>query len=207
VADVALGYGRAATINIVESTETLSAIDASATDVPEPTQLRDEESIDNVDRSSNSGAGQVLSVEEYAELRKARALEALDAGRALESEGVPESLASTSPGIAPEAPTNAGQEEREDDTPRQPSLAAIKEWLDAQNSMAEEAFEPTLGYGKSRALHAGLDLVSKRRLQMIEAMATFGSEDSAALELRPQRKIDAKTYELLTAVEPMRFSA
>jgi hypothetical protein len=50
------------------------------------------------------------------------------------------------------------------------------------------------------ALHASLDLVSQRRLQMIEAMAGFTPDSGASLELRPQRRIDAKTYELRTAV-------
>jgi hypothetical protein len=50
------------------------------------------------------------------------------------------------------------------------------------------------------ALHAPLDLVAQRRLQMIEAMASFTADSGANLELRPQRRIDAKTYELLTAV-------
>jgi hypothetical protein len=57
------------------------------------------------------------------------------------------------------------------------------------------------------ALHASLDLVARRRLQMIDAMATFCAEGSATLELQPQRRIDASTYQLLTAVSLGRNAA
>jgi hypothetical protein len=72
--------------------------------------------------------------------------------------------------------------------PRQEN-AADDEWLPAGNVVHTPS-----------ALHAGLDLVSRRRHQMIEAMASFAAESSASLELQPQRRIDSKTYELLTAV-------
>jgi hypothetical protein len=52
----------------------------------------------------------------------------------------------------------------------------------------------------SGALHASLALVSQRRLQMVEAMASFSAENAASLELRPHRRIDPATAELLTPV-------
>jgi len=56
----------------------------------------------------------------------------------------------------------------------------------------------------SSALHASLDLVSKRRLQMIDAMASFSAQGAAQLELQPHRTIDPKTLELLTSMPTMR---
>jgi Ca2+-binding RTX toxin-like protein len=50
------------------------------------------------------------------------------------------------------------------------------------------------------ALHAQLDLVARRRLQMIDAMASFSAEGAAVLELQPRRHVDPRTLEFLTAV-------
>jgi hypothetical protein len=67
--------------------------------------------------------------------------------------------------------------------------------------MAQDGWEPEAASPSApSALHADLDLVARRHLQMIEAMATFGAEGSATLELQPHRRIDGRTYELLTAV-------
>lgn len=56
------------------------------------------------------------------------------------------------------------------------------------------------------ALHAGLDSITRRRLQMIEAMASFSPEGAADLSLQPQRRIDAKTLELLTSVPTVKVA-
>ncbi len=50
------------------------------------------------------------------------------------------------------------------------------------------------------ALHASLSSITRRRLQMIDAMATFEPEAGAELALRPLRHVDARTLALLTAV-------
>jgi hypothetical protein len=57
------------------------------------------------------------------------------------------------------------------------------------------------------ALHSGLDSIARRRLQMIEAMASFSAEGAASLDLQPQRTIDPKTLELLTALPTTRSAA
>ena len=50
------------------------------------------------------------------------------------------------------------------------------------------------------ALHASLSSITRRRLQMIDAMSSFEPEGAAELALRPQRHVDARTLELLTSV-------
>jgi hypothetical protein len=50
------------------------------------------------------------------------------------------------------------------------------------------------------ALHAPLDLVARRRLQMVDALASFAPESAADLELRPNRHVDSRTLELMTSV-------
>jgi hypothetical protein len=50
------------------------------------------------------------------------------------------------------------------------------------------------------ALHAPLSLVARRRLQMIDALASFAPTDAAHLQLQPRRQIDSRTLELLTPV-------
>jgi hypothetical protein len=57
------------------------------------------------------------------------------------------------------------------------------------------------------ALHASLDSIARRRLLMIDAMSTFSTESSVMLELKPQRHVDARTLELLTAVSGVRSVA
>jgi hypothetical protein len=57
------------------------------------------------------------------------------------------------------------------------------------------------------ALHASLDTVARRRLQMIDAMASFPAESSTMLELQPHRRVDPHTLELLTAVSGARSAA
>ncbi|HEY3497012.1 MAG TPA: Ig-like domain-containing protein, partial [Polyangiaceae bacterium] len=54
------------------------------------------------------------------------------------------------------------------------------------------------------ALHASLDSVARRRLQMIDAMASFSAEKSSMLELQPQRTVDGRTLQMLTAVQGVR---
>jgi hypothetical protein len=54
------------------------------------------------------------------------------------------------------------------------------------------------------ALHASLDSVARRRLQMIDAMASFSAERSSMIELLPQRSVDGRTLEMLTAVQGVR---
>jgi Ca2+-binding RTX toxin-like protein len=50
------------------------------------------------------------------------------------------------------------------------------------------------------ALHMALSSTTRRRLQMIDAMASFEPQGSAELALRPQRHVDSRTLELLTTV-------
>ena len=54
------------------------------------------------------------------------------------------------------------------------------------------------------ALHASLDSVARRRLQMIDAMASFSAEKSSMLALQPHRTVDGRTLEMLTAVQGVR---
>jgi Ca2+-binding RTX toxin-like protein len=54
------------------------------------------------------------------------------------------------------------------------------------------------------ALHAALDSITRRRLQMIDAMAGFDGEGGAAeLSLRPHRHVDQRTLAMLTSVPQM----
>jgi Ca2+-binding RTX toxin-like protein len=80
-----------------------------------------------------------------------------------------------------------------------PQLAAISP--DMQDQEVGEAL-PVRG-----ALHASLDSVARRRLLMIDAMASFSAESSSMLELQPQRRVDARTLELLTTVAGVRSVA
>jgi Ca2+-binding RTX toxin-like protein len=76
------------------------------------------------------------------------------------------------------------------------------------NSLAEEdSVDSQIFAATTRgALHARLSLISKNRLQMIEAMATFEAEGTTGLDLRPHRHVDAKTLELLTSVSSTRYT-
>lgn len=98
------------------------------------------------------------------------------------------------------APTAAGS--AEDSPAAQDGAQSSHQFLPAhENAGAENAWEPqTPAASASGALHASLDLIARRRLQMIEAMASFSAESAASLELQPHRRIDPRTYELLTAV-------
>jgi hypothetical protein len=78
---------------------------------------------------------------------------------------------------------------------------------DRASPAADDAWEPSGLDDSTTALHASLDLVARRRLQMIDAMASFAPDAPAHLQLRPQRHIDAKTAELLTAVSLTRSVA
>jgi hypothetical protein len=92
-----------------------------------------------------------------------------------------------------------------DETPQslRRSPRSLQDWLrdiegtdDIDESLAE-----SVGQRAPSALHVSLDSVAKRRLQMIEAMASFDAEGAVHLSLHPSRRIDARTLELLTAVE------
>jgi Ca2+-binding RTX toxin-like protein len=63
------------------------------------------------------------------------------------------------------------------------------------------------GPARRDALTAPLDSVARRRLQMVDAMATFSAEGAPALELQPHRHVDARTLELLTAVAGLKSAA
>ncbi len=78
--------------------------------------------------------------------------------------------------------------------------------LDSQHVARSETWEYQ-GDPRQSALNASLDSVARRRLQMIDAMASFSNEGSATLELRPQRHVDSRTLELLTAVSGLRTAA
>ncbi|MGH8236199.1 MAG: cadherin domain-containing protein, partial [Steroidobacteraceae bacterium] len=82
--------------------------------------------------------------------------------------------------------------------------------LSAREPSSEDAAgaEPEFGPPQvaPSALHAGLDSITRRRLQMIEAMASFSVECAADLSLQPQRRVDAKTLELLTSVPTVKVA-
>ncbi len=71
---------------------------------------------------------------------------------------------------------------------------------------ASESWEYS-GTPAQGALHAGLSLVAQRRLQMIDAMASFSAEGASSLDLQPHRRVDSRTLELLTAVGGVRSAA
>jgi hypothetical protein len=71
--------------------------------------------------------------------------------------------------------------------------------LDRREGMDAE-WQPEAAATSGGALHAPLDLVARRRLQMIDALASFSPESAADLELRPHRRVDSRTLELLTPV-------
>jgi Ca2+-binding RTX toxin-like protein len=98
---------------------------------------------------------------------------------------------------APELATPPG-----DQSPNDPASDLPRSSGDASAEVWEYSATPTQG-----ALHAGLDSIARRRLQMIDAMASFSAEGASSLELRPQRRVDARTLELLTAVSGIRSAA
>jgi hypothetical protein len=86
-----------------------------------------------------------------------------------------------------------------------------RDWLQPDDSQTEtsaaDAWQATRPVVAPGALHNSLSSVTRRRLQMIEAMAGFTDDRGAAnLSLRPHRSIDARTLELLTSVSQARTS-
>jgi hypothetical protein len=86
---------------------------------------------------------------------------------------------------------------------------APRRWSDLGESAFAESDEVD-AIGASRAapsaLHDNLSSVVRRRLQMIEAMASFTPEGASMLELQPRRKVDPRTLELLTSVPEIRVA-
>jgi hypothetical protein len=78
--------------------------------------------------------------------------------------------------------------------PIEPATIESHEWLPQTQASARSA------------LHANLDLIGRRRLQMIDAMAGFAPPDSAELSLQPHRSVDARTLELLTSIPQMKVA-
>jgi len=76
----------------------------------------------------------------------------------------------------------------------------------AATAQPDEWFYNESGIQSQSALHASLDSVSRRRLQMIEAMASFSARDAADLELQPRRTIDPHTLQLLTSLPSIKVS-
>lgn len=68
-----------------------------------------------------------------------------------------------------------------------------------QQPAESDEWQPTLE-NQGGALHAPISLVARRRLQMIDALASFAPEGAAELALQPQRHVDSRTLELLTSV-------
>ncbi len=91
-------------------------------------------------------------------------------------------------------PNDAASRDSSNELYRSPSDTASDDWQYA-------------GTQTPGALHAGLGLVAQRRLQMIDAMASFSTEGAASLDLQPHRRVDARTLELLTAVGGVRSAA
>jgi Ca2+-binding RTX toxin-like protein len=91
-------------------------------------------------------------------------------------------------------PETAPPQERAAEQAPEPAMLESSEWL------------PQAAQASPSALHANLDLISRRRLQMIEAMAGFAPRDSAELSLQPQRSIDARTLQLLTSIPQMKVA-
>ena len=82
---------------------------------------------------------------------------------------------------------------------------AAPRFADAQSGQAWENETPPPA--APSALHTSLDSVARRRLQMIDAMASFSADDSGMLELMPRRRVDAQTLQLLTAVAGIKTAA
>lgn len=87
--------------------------------------------------------------------------------------------------------------EREGARPRPWRVADMK--FDEPRVTTDE-WSPEPANSAPAALHASLSSLSRRRLQMIDAMAGFEPEGSVDLALRPQRHVDSRTLELLTTV-------
>ncbi len=83
--------------------------------------------------------------------------------------------------------------------PRQRPWRVAEMKLDEPRITADE-WSPEPVNRAPAALHASLSSITRRRLQMIDAMASFEPEGAAELALRPQRHVDSRTLELLTSV-------
>jgi Ca2+-binding RTX toxin-like protein len=95
---------------------------------------------------------------------------------------------------------NDGDDDADRDALRRREWNWAQSWRDDRRTNTDELAATGDVAPEAGALHAPLELTAQRRLQMIEAMASFTADSGANLELRPQRRIDSKTYELLTAV-------
>jgi hypothetical protein len=82
---------------------------------------------------------------------------------------------------------------------------ALAQMLDAQ-SVELDVEVGAVSDTQASALHASLDSVARRRLQMVEAMAAFSAEGATDLQLMPNRRIDGRTLDLLTAVDTNRYA-
>jgi Ca2+-binding RTX toxin-like protein len=124
--------------------------------------------------------------------------------------GVPTVAATpASPSPMPEEPTFARSSNPE--VPAAPERSPAADETPAPHNSRGSA-PPTerweyQGLQSAGALHTSLDSVARRRLQMIDAMASFADESSAMLELQPHRHVNAHTLELLTAVAGVRTAA
>jgi hypothetical protein len=144
-------------------------------------------SIEDVDRSSDDD-------------RPARPSEAEKVTPPKSSVAAPE----TSESVAP-----LTSKERWDDfrTPRSnrsnrskwPSLENLRQ--PANDDEQWQGYQPA---AQRSASHSSSSARARQRLLMIEAMASFAPEDAANLSLTPNRRIDARTLELLTSVQPYR---
>jgi Ca2+-binding RTX toxin-like protein len=117
-------------------------------------------------------------------------------------------LAARVPG--PDATAFAGEQQlaaTDDDGPAKPRANRDAYAPDLPGTSVDSDDAVIASPQRSGALHTSLELIAKRRLQMIESMAGFGAEGTANLELQPHRSIDPKTLELLTAVPTIRSVA
>jgi len=186
--DVLLSYASAPQFEILDQQP-----DQASIVLPEPGDgiPMGQDGIDTVDRAAHDERGDRVSSEP---LRHAPGgIKAKADERQQEDAEVPRS--------------SAAQQEQPRPTPRD-----WRDWLQPDDSQTEsgaaEAWQATQPVVAPSALHNTLSSVTRRRLQMIEAMAGFTDDDEGAanLSLRPQRSIDARTLELLTSVSQVRAS-
>jgi Ca2+-binding RTX toxin-like protein len=186
--DVLLSYASAPQFEILDQQP-----DQASIVLPEPGDgiPMGQDGIDTVDRAAHDERGDRVSSEP---LRHAPGgIKAKADERQQEDAEVPRS--------------SAAQQEQ----PR-PTSRDWRDWLQPDDSQTEsgaaDAWQATQPGTAPSALHNTLSSVTRRRLQMIEAMAGFTDDDEGAanLSLRPQRSIDARTLELLTSVSQVRAS-
>jgi len=96
------------------------------------------------------------------------------------------------------------RDDQSDNTRRRPWRYSDLQSFDAADDAGIADTGGLAAPARQGALHSSLDSVVRRRLQMIEAMASFAPEGASMLELQPRRKVDAKTLELLTSVPEVR---